>query len=75
MRFWELGNVDNGYGQEGIIFDDHDRFGRILSISVSENNEIKFIDEFDNYAAITMPKEHAITALQEAIAWIEKQNV
>ena len=48
-------------------------YDRIISISKESTGDICFCEECDEYFDVTLSKEEAIHALQEAIEWIQNQ--
>lgn len=48
-------------------------YDRVISISKLTNGEICFCEECDEEFDVTLSKEDAISALQEAIDWIKNQ--
>lgn len=68
MKHWSIGRTENGHGEVGIILTKKDD-DRVLSIR-KEGENIIFAEECDGFFSIEMTKREAISALQEAIDFI-----
>ena len=73
MKYWKIGRIENGYGDEdGLILIGDDHEDRIISISKNEAMNIVFTEECDGYFSVELTREGAIEALKEAIEWIRQ---
>lgn len=71
MKYWKMGHTDQGYGPVGLILRATPHENRVLSIAKIQDGKVRFAEECDGHFDSVMTVEDAISALREAINWIE----
>lgn len=66
MKYFKEGKNETGYGDEAIRLEHN-----IFSVSVTNENKVKIMEECDGYYGKEFTKEDAIAMLEEAIGWIK----
>ena len=64
LKYFEVGRVEKGYGDYGILL------GDVFSVSEGEAGNVVIYEECDGYFMKDLPREEAIGVFEEAIAWI-----
>lgn len=75
LTMWKIGKVEGGVGPKGLIMESsgNDSARDVVSIHMC-GDEVVFTEECDAWFARLMKPQDAITALEEAIAWIREQT-